>query len=65
MEIFHPVKNLFANTGPRKGNPSSSTFRKIQAPLLIPAPYARKPRGGVNNRFTLKENGLFKKSLTF
>ena len=33
-------------TGPRKGNPGPSTFRKIRAPLPIPAPYARKPGGG-------------------
>ena len=33
--------------GPRKENPGPSTFRKIRAPLLIPAPYARKPGRGV------------------
>ena len=46
-QVSHYIFYIY--TGPRKGNPRRSTFTKIPASLLTPAPYSRQPgegRGG-------------------
>ena len=51
---FKSMQNfiLLPGSGPRKGNPDTSTLKKIRAPLIIPAHYARKLGGwGGDNRF--------------